>query len=114
MNGAWHSLRDGSIRPIEWLNETVMSQCAMLYRRPSEPQAIEVVFDAAIFIVRIRRHRLARRYTFRICAPPTLGGAKQSEIWRSPASALPLHSALPSSGLPFAIRRAAGAPARAR
>jgi predicted metal-dependent hydrolase len=48
MNGAWHSLRYGSIRPVEWLNEAVMSQRAMLYRRPSEPQAIEVVFDAAI------------------------------------------------------------------
>ena len=41
----------------------------MLYRRPSEPQAIEVVFDAAIYIVRVRRHRLARRYTVRIAAP---------------------------------------------
>jgi predicted metal-dependent hydrolase len=69
MNGAWHSLRYGNIRPIEWLNETVMSQRAMLYRRPSEPQAIEVVFNAAIYIVRVRRHRLARRYTLRIAAP---------------------------------------------
>ena len=69
MNSAWHSLRYGNIRPIEWLNETVMSQRAMLYRRPSEPQAIEVVFDAAIYIVRMRRHRLARRYTLRIAAP---------------------------------------------
>jgi hypothetical protein len=69
MNGAWHSLRYGNIRPIEWLNETVMSQRAMLYRRPSEPQAIEVFFNAAIYIVRLRRHRLARRYTLRIAAP---------------------------------------------
>src|ERR1700735_5612438 len=69
MSGAWHSLRYGNIRPIEWLNETIMSQRAMLYRRPSEPQAIEVVFDAAIYIVRVRRHRLARRYTLRIVAP---------------------------------------------
>lgn len=69
MNSAWHSLRYGNIGPIEWLNETVMSQRAMLYRRPSEPQALEVVFDAAIYIVRVRRHRLARRYTLRIAAP---------------------------------------------
>src|SRR5580692_10088522 len=69
MSGAWHSLRYGNIRPIEWVNETIMSQRAMLYRRPSEPQAIEVVFDAAIYIVRVRRHRLARRYTLRIVAP---------------------------------------------
>jgi predicted metal-dependent hydrolase len=69
MNSAWHSLRYGNIRSIEWLNETVMSQRAMLYRRPSEPQALEVVFNAAIYIVRVRRHRLARRYTLRIAAP---------------------------------------------
>src|ERR1700727_739057 len=50
-----------------------MSQHVMLYRRPSEPQAIEVVFDAAIYIVRVRRHRLARRYTLRILAPTREG-----------------------------------------
>lgn len=41
---------------------------AMLYRRPSEPQAIEVIFDQAIYLVRLRRHRQARRYTLRIQA----------------------------------------------
>jgi predicted metal-dependent hydrolase len=41
---------------------------ALLYRRPSEPQAIEIVFDKAIYIVRMRRHRQARRYTLRIQA----------------------------------------------
>jgi predicted metal-dependent hydrolase len=45
-----------------------MSHRAMLYRRPSEPQAIEILFDAAIYIVRLRRHRQARRYTLRIAA----------------------------------------------
>src|ERR1700735_1653348 len=69
MSGGWHSRRYGKSRPIEWVNETIMSQRAMLYRRPSEPQAIEVVFNAAIYIVRVRRHRLARRYTLRIAAP---------------------------------------------
>lgn len=41
---------------------------ALLYRRPSEPQAIEVVFDKSIYLVRLRRHRQARRYTLRIAA----------------------------------------------
>jgi predicted metal-dependent hydrolase len=39
---------------------------ALLYRRPSEPQAIDIVFDKAIYLVRLRRHRQARRYTLRI------------------------------------------------
>ena len=41
---------------------------ALLYRRPTEPHAIEVVFDQAIYLVRLRRHRQARRYTLRIQA----------------------------------------------
>ena len=41
---------------------------ALLYRRPSEPQTIQVIFDQAIHLVRIRRHRQARRYTLRIHA----------------------------------------------
>src|SRR2546425_12372562 len=45
-----------------------MSLRALLYRRPTEPQAIEIVFDKAIYLVRLRRHRLARRYTLRIQA----------------------------------------------
>jgi hypothetical protein len=45
-----------------------MPQRALLYRRPSEPQAIEVVFDRSIYLVRVRRHRQARRYTLRILA----------------------------------------------
>jgi predicted metal-dependent hydrolase len=39
---------------------------ALLYRRPSEPQTIEVVFDKSVYPVRLRRHRQARRYTLRI------------------------------------------------
>jgi predicted metal-dependent hydrolase len=68
MNSPWRSLRRGNIQPFEWLSKTVMPRRAMLYRRPREPQAFEVVFDAAIYIVRLRRHRLARRYTLRIAA----------------------------------------------
>jgi len=39
---------------------------ALLYRRPSEPPTIDIVFDRAIYLVRVRRHRQARRYTLRI------------------------------------------------
>src|SRR5712675_972634 len=46
-----------------------MSLRALLYRRPSEPAVVQVVFDKAIYLVRLRRHRQARRYTLRIDAP---------------------------------------------
>jgi predicted metal-dependent hydrolase len=39
---------------------------ALLYRRPSEPPAIDIVFDREVYLVRVRRHRQARRYTLRI------------------------------------------------
>jgi predicted metal-dependent hydrolase len=39
---------------------------ALLYRRPSEPSAINVVFDREVYLVRVHRHRQARRYTLRI------------------------------------------------
>jgi predicted metal-dependent hydrolase len=41
---------------------------ALLYRRPAEPRAIEIVFDNSIYLVHLRRHRQARRYTLRIQA----------------------------------------------
>ena len=41
---------------------------ALLYRRPSEPQSISVFFDQAVYLVRLRRHRQACRYTLRIQA----------------------------------------------
>src|SRR6202050_2180622 len=50
------------------LGSSAMSYRALLYRRPSEPQAIEVVFDRSIYLVRVRGHRKARRYTLRIAA----------------------------------------------
>src|SRR5256886_334387 len=46
-----------------------MSLRALVYRRPSEPSVVQVVFDQAIYLVRLRRHRQARRYTLRIDAP---------------------------------------------
>lgn len=45
-----------------------MAQRALLYRRPSEPSSIQVLFDRSIYPVRVRRHRQARRYTLRIDA----------------------------------------------
>jgi predicted metal-dependent hydrolase len=45
-----------------------MWQRTLLYRRPSEPRAIEIVFDTFVYPVRLRRHRQARRYTLRIQA----------------------------------------------
>jgi predicted metal-dependent hydrolase len=45
---------------------TPMPLRALLYRRPSEPQAIELVFDGFMYLVRLSRHRRARRYTLRI------------------------------------------------
>jgi len=45
-----------------------MALRALLYRRPSEPSSVQVVFDKAIYLVRLRRHRQARRYTLRIDA----------------------------------------------
>jgi hypothetical protein len=45
-----------------------LSLRALFYRRPSEPQTIEIIFDRSAYPVRIRRHRQARRYTLRIDA----------------------------------------------
>jgi predicted metal-dependent hydrolase len=41
---------------------------ALLYRRLSEPQTIEIAFDGSVYAVQLRRHRQARRYTLRIQA----------------------------------------------
>src|SRR4029077_15322799 len=41
---------------------------ALLYRRPSEPRTMEIVFDRSVYLVQLRRHRQARRYTLRIPA----------------------------------------------
>ena len=50
-------------RPDSFEVHVSMSLRALLYRRPTEPQALQVVFDKAIYLVRVRRHRQARRYT---------------------------------------------------
>jgi predicted metal-dependent hydrolase len=41
---------------------------ALLYRRPSEPQLVDIDFDGSVYPVRLRRHRQARRYTLRVQA----------------------------------------------
>ncbi|MFN3656193.1 MAG: M48 family metallopeptidase [Pseudolabrys sp.] len=41
---------------------------ALLFRRTSEPGAISVAFDGEVYLVRMRRHAQARRYTLRINA----------------------------------------------
>ena len=41
---------------------------ALLFRRISEPAVITVDFDGEVYLVRVRRHRQARRYTLRIHA----------------------------------------------
>jgi predicted metal-dependent hydrolase len=45
-----------------------MALRALLYRRPTEPQALELGFDGDVYLVRLNRHRRARRYTLRIDA----------------------------------------------
>ena len=45
-----------------------MSLRALLFRRPPEPQTIEIAFDGAVYPVELRRHAQARRYTLRVRA----------------------------------------------
>jgi predicted metal-dependent hydrolase len=45
-----------------------MSLRALLYRRPTEPPSIDIVHERSVYLVRVRRHRQARRYTLRIDA----------------------------------------------
>ena len=45
-----------------------MSLRALLFRRPADPQLIEIAFDGTVYPVQLRRHRQARRYTLRIQA----------------------------------------------
>src|SRR6185295_3153019 len=45
-----------------------MSLRALLFRRPPDPQLIEVAFDGAIYPVELRRHARATRYTLRVQA----------------------------------------------
>src|SRR5262245_60644469 len=53
-------------RPRIFLDGLEVMSRALLYRRPTEPSAIEVIFERSVFLVTLRRHRQARRYTLRI------------------------------------------------
>jgi predicted metal-dependent hydrolase len=55
-------------RTVSFSQAISMPLRALLYRRPTEPQAISIAFDQSIYLVRVRRHRQARRYTLRIQA----------------------------------------------
>ena len=93
---------------------------ALLYRRPSEPQAIEVFFDRSIYLVRVRRHRQARRYTLRIQAAtrevvltiPPRGTLKGSARVRAEARRLDRDAAGPAAGSGAVCRGDRGAVAR--
>jgi predicted metal-dependent hydrolase len=104
---------------------------ALLYRRPSEPPAISIAFDREVYLVRVRRHRQARRYTLRIhsvtrevvLTMPPRGSVKQakefaqkhgawiaSRLRRLPDSAPFTHGAvLPLRGLEHRIDHRRGA-----
>jgi predicted metal-dependent hydrolase len=45
-----------------------MSLRSLFFRQSSEPRTIEIAFDQAVYQVRVRRHRRARRYTLRVHA----------------------------------------------
>jgi predicted metal-dependent hydrolase len=62
---------------------------ALLYGRPRDPAAIDIVFDDAVYQVRLQRHRQARRYTLRVHAAtrevvltmPPRGNVKDAETF---------------------------------
>ena len=68
-----------------------MSWRSLLFgdRHPSEPQAIEIVFEQSAYLVRLRRHRQARRYTLRIdgaarevvLTMPPRGSVKEARVF---------------------------------
>ena len=60
---------------------TAMSLRALLYRRPTEPSAIEIIFDKSVYLVRLRRHRQALRYTLRIEAATRSASDVKGGIW---------------------------------
>jgi hypothetical protein len=104
---------------------------ALLYRRTSEPSEITVDFDGEIFVVRVRRHAQARRYTLRIHAAmrdvvltmPPRGSLKQARefaqkhggwiaarLQRLPEAAPFMHGAVvPLRGLDHRIEHRRGA-----
>ena len=95
---------------------------ALLYRRPSEPSAISIAFDREIYLVRVRRHRQARRYTLRIhsvtrevvLTMPPRGSLKQARDFAAEARRLDRGAARPAAGAGALRARHRGAAARHR
>ena len=66
-----------------------MSLRALFYRRPPDPQTIEIVFERGVYAVRLRRHPQARRYTLRIQAAtreviltmPQRGSVREAKVF---------------------------------
>src|SRR5207248_9179904 len=58
--------RESRYTPHRSTGPRTMPLRALLFRRPPEPQSIEIAFDQAVYAVRLRRHPQARRYTLRI------------------------------------------------
>jgi predicted metal-dependent hydrolase len=112
-------------RPRIFLDGLEVMSRALLYRRPTEPSTIEIIFERSIFLVTLRRHRQARRYTLRIDAvtreviltiPPrgslkeardfvqSHGGWIAARLKRMPAAAPFMHGIeVPLRGVPHRI-----------
>jgi hypothetical protein len=66
-----------------------MPLSALFFRQPREPRTIEIVFEQVVYLVRLRRHRRARRYTLRIHAAsrevvltmPLRGGGREARMF---------------------------------
>jgi predicted metal-dependent hydrolase len=59
-------MADFRLRLFSPADGSPMTLRALLYRRPSEPRSINVFHNQEVYLVRVRRHRQARRYTLRI------------------------------------------------
>jgi predicted metal-dependent hydrolase len=62
---SWSEIWQSSVEILDF-GPSDMAFRALLYRRPAEPHTIAVKCGSAIYSVRLRRHRRARRYTLRI------------------------------------------------
>src|SRR5438270_61474 len=89
-----------------------MSLRALLFRRPPDPQLIEITFDGAIYSIELRRHRQARRYTLRVQAATRtvaltmpLHGSRRSLLFVAARSGAPLRARLPGGARGRAPRR---------
>ncbi len=77
-------------RTPSWLRKLAAQPLrALLDRRQSEPQTFQIVFDRDIYLISVRRHRRARRYTLRIHSAtreviltmPTRGSVREAKAF---------------------------------